>query len=118
MTPFQPVASGDIAMTQFNWQTPGVAARALRETALAPPVIVSGVMAPLRDLRQALGPAANTSGRMIQGLGQSTVHVPLRLFNMIAINFVASCPRQSCQEGFFHPQELPSKAKTTGCSAG
>jgi hypothetical protein len=118
MESFASSASGNIAVTQFSWEIPGVTVSAPRETRPAPLVIGRGVMEPLRDLRQALRLVAGASGRLIQGLAQGAASIALMLFNTFAMNFAAARPSTCCPEGSFDIQKAPSKAQKTGCRPG
>ncbi len=94
MEPFEPSASGQPAAVHFHWDTPGMAARTQQATGM-------GVLAPLRDLRHALGLVADACGRLVQGLAHSAVTAPRAMLNFFATYFVAFNTRTYCAGGSF-----------------
>ena len=93
MESFESSASSHPATAYFSWETPGVAANALRDPQPERRAVGMGVLQPRRDGRHALGLVAGACGRLVRGLAHGAAIAPRALRNALAILFVAICDR-------------------------
>ena len=94
-----------LSMTQFSWETPGVASRALQAAKATYVSTGSGVLQPLRDLRHALKLAVGACSRLVQALARSAASILLVLPNICATFLIARSARTSCQDSYFKLQK-------------